>query len=224
MGLDVTPLKQTNLGEQVARELRVLIVDGRLVSGVHLIEADLSRDFGVSRGPIRDALRKLEAEGLVETRQRGTFVVGLTEQDVAEMFSLRQTLESFALRLCADRDDLDWGAFEDPLARMRAAADVSDAATFALADLQFHALFYELSGHRRLNALWRDNEPTFSTLLTLTTARDVDLHPSAESHAEILEYVRAGDLERALRELEVHLEGASRRLREARREASVEAP
>ncbi|QOR70279.1 GntR family transcriptional regulator [Ruania alkalisoli] len=219
MGLDVTPLKQTSLGEQVARDLRVLIVDGRLTRGVHLVEADLSRDFGVSRGPIRDALRKLEVEGLVETRQRGTFVVGLTEEDVAEMFSLRRTLESFALRLCSEAEDLDWSAFDRPLERMRQAADASDAGSFAVADLEFHSLFYEMSGHRRLHALWRENEPTFLTLLTLTTARDDDLHPSAESHAVILRDLRSGRLDRALAELDSHLEGASRRMRDARREA-----
>lgn len=220
MGLDVAPLKQTALGERVADELRRLIVTGGLGADVHLVEADLSKDFGVSRGPIRDALRKLENEGLVETRQRGTHVVGFSDADIEELFSLRATLESFALRLCAGREGLEWSAFDEPLARMRRAADVGDAAAFAVADLAFHSLFYELAGHRRLAAIWRDHEPTFHTLVTLTTSRDDDLHPSAESHAQILQDLRAGSTDVALRDLESHLEGSSRRLREARAEAA----
>ncbi|WP_166845930.1 GntR family transcriptional regulator [Isoptericola sp. BMS4] len=218
MSLDVTPLKQTALGERVAQELRRLIVRGQLPADTHLVEAQLSTDFGVSRGPIRDALRRLEAEGLVETRSRGTYVVGLTDSDIAELFSLRATLESFALRLCADRGDADWSRLHAALDDMRAAADAGDATEFAIADLRFHSLFYEIAGHRRLMAIWRDNEPTFRSLVQITTARDTDLHPSAESHAAILRLLEDGEIEPALTELSAHLDGSSRRMREARRE------
>ncbi len=218
MSLDVTPLKQTALGERVAQELRRLIVRGQLAVDTHLVEAQLSSDFGVSRGPIRDALRRLEAEGLVETRSRGTYVVGLTESDISELFSLRATLESFALRLCADQEDPDWTILHDALDTMRSAADAGDATEFAIADLAFHSQFYELAGHRRLMAIWRDHEPTFRSLVQITTARDVDLHPSAESHAEILRLLESGQIEQALGELADHLDGSSRRMREARRE------
>ncbi|WP_165368151.1 GntR family transcriptional regulator, partial [Phytoactinopolyspora endophytica] len=218
MTLDVSPIKQTALGEQVAHELRVLIVTGRLPAGQHLVESSLSQDFGVSRGPIRDALKKLESEGLVETRGRGTYVIGLDDVDVDELFSLRESLESLALRLCAERLSGEWAAFERPLTAMREAADRGDAAEFAVADLEFHSYFYELCGHRRLLNVWREFQPTFTTLLQVTTAQDEDLHPSAESHAEILERLRRGETEDALNELREHLQGASRRLREAQRQ------
>lgn len=95
---------------------------------------------------------------------------------------------------------------------MRESADREDSRTFAEADLAFHSLFYELSGHRRLLAVWRQLQPTFTALLEVTTAHDRDLHPSAESHIEILRGVRVGDVEAAVAEVSRHIIGARDRM------------
>jgi GntR family transcriptional regulator, gluconate operon transcriptional repressor len=217
--LELTPLQQTALGERVAHELRVAIVSGRLQPGQHLVEAKLSETFSVSRGPVRDALRVLEAEGLVESRRRGVFVVGLDDADIKELYVLRESLESLALRLMLERADAGpWRPLEDAIQQMNEAADRKDAAAFAEADLAFHSHFYLLSGNRRLLSVWNHFRPTFTVLLQVTTAQDRDLHPSADSHVEILRNVTGGNLDGALTELSEHLLGAENRLRAAHEE------
>ncbi|TDD69057.1 GntR family transcriptional regulator [Jiangella aurantiaca] len=201
------------LGQHVVERLRVLIVTGRIPRGAHLVEAQLSSMFDVSRGPIRDALRQLEAEGLVESRRRGVFVVGLEAADIAELYSLRESLETLALRMAHENaQTATWQALLEPLDRMRSAADAGRADEYARADLDFHARFYDLSGHRRLRDIWRQYQPTFAVLLEITNAEDVTLGPSLQSHVDLYELMRAGRLDEAVVELKEHLLGARNRL------------
>ncbi|MFD7502959.1 GntR family transcriptional regulator [Streptomyces sp. NPDC059850] len=222
--MPITSLQQQSLGDLVAHELRVLIISGRQRPGTHLVEGALAEQYDVSRGPVRDALRQLEAEGLVESRRRGVFVTGLTETDVDELYTLRESLETLALTLAIGRAEPgDWDRAQGFVDRMRDAADRSAPSDFALADLEFHSQFYVLSGHRRLVAVWEQYRPTFGVVLDVTNAQDVDLHPSAEAHADLLTTVRGGETETAVTTLREHLLGAKNRLRSALRAARVAA-
>ncbi|MGP3941119.1 GntR family transcriptional regulator [Streptomyces sp. 6N106] len=222
--MPITSLQQQSLGDLVAHELRVLIVSGRLRPGTHLVEGVLAEQYDVSRGPVRDALRQLEAEGLVEARRRGVFVTGLTEDDVDELYTLRESLETLALTLAIGRAGPgDWEPAERFVRDMRDAADRAAAGDFALADLEFHSQFYVLSGHRRLLAVWEQYRPTFGVILDVTNAQDVDLRPSVEAHADLLATVRAGDAGHAATALREHLLGAGNRLRAALRSARATA-
>lgn len=200
------------LGQHVTDHLRRLIVVGELPVGTHLVEAKLSATFDVSRGPIRDALRQLEVERLVESRRRGVFVVGLSVDDIEELYSLRQLIEAKSIALCIERGTGDDAVARKALARMGEAADVADSEAFAEADLDFHTALYEASGHRRLAALWQQYRPTFATMLSLTNAEDRDLRPICRDHADLLDDVRSGDREQALQRLSDHIEGSRTRL------------
>lgn len=214
--LEISPIEQAALGTHVAHQLRQGVITGELAPGTRLVEHVLAGQFGVSRGPIRDALRELAREGLLESRRRGFYVAGLSEEDIEELYELRESMESLALRRAAARATAaDWEPAQRELSAMRDAADRHDAAEFAIADLAFHSQFYELSRHRRLLSVWEDYLPTFRVLLAVTTAEDADLHPSVESHAEILHLARTGDIAGALTELSEHLLGAGNRLRAA---------
>jgi len=214
-GIAIPPAQE--LGQQVLEQLRVLIITGELRPGTHLVESQLSATFDVSRGPVRDALAQLEAEGLVESRRRGSFVVGLEEHDISELYSLRQSLELLAMREATARADADWSLATTALERMREAANEGDYPEFARADLDFHSTFYTIAGHRRLAKVWQQYEPTFAVLLTLTTAEDVDLHPSFDSHAEILTQLQHGQIDEAATTLDEHLLGSRTRLTAAHR-------
>lgn len=210
MTLSVPPAPA--LGRRVVDHLRRLIIVGDLSAGTHLVESKLSEAFGVSRGPIRDALRQLETEGLVEARRRGVFVIGLTRDDVEELYSLRQMIDAKAVALCVDQADRDLSEASDALARMRDAATAGNPEMFAEADLDFHTAFYQTSGHRRLGALWQQYRPTFATMLSLTNAEDRDLLPVYQDHVDLLDRVVAGDKPSALRLLDAHIEGSRQRL------------
>ncbi|GAB3596470.1 GntR family transcriptional regulator [Microbacterium tumbae] len=209
---NVLAAQQHGLGDQVVAQLRVLIITGKIPAGAHLVESQLSANFQVSRGPIRDALAQLEAEGLVESRRRGVFVRGLTTRDIEELYAVREAVELMALRVAATAPESAWDLARDPLVRMHAAAESGDHLGFAHADMAFHDTFYEIGGYRRLRQVWGQYSPTFEVLLELTTAEDVDLGPSYQSHLEIHDQMRAGQLDKALVTLQEHLLGSRSRL------------
>lgn len=221
-GMPDISLRNQVLGDQLAHELRLQIITGQVKAGTHLVEDALAEAFDVSRGPVRDALRQLELEGLVESRRgkarRGGFLVtGITSEDMAELYSLREAVESLAVRLAIQRGAAaDWTSARRAVDGMLAAADAADALSFARFDMNFHTQLYAQSGNRRLASVWEQYRPTFAVLLNVSTAQDRDLHPSAESHVELLDTVLRGDTGSAVAQLSEHLLGSKTRLHNAR--------
>ncbi|MFD1506710.1 GntR family transcriptional regulator [Georgenia yuyongxinii] len=222
--MQITPIKQDSLGEQVARELRHLIATRRVAGGTPVVEEALANQFGVSRGPVRDALRILAAEGLVTVRGRRAEIRGLTGTDIDELFSLRHMLESTALGLAMDRDpETLLAGLEAALRRMEAAVTTGGAEAFAQADLRFHSSFYLAAGHSRLTAIWAQYRPSIEMVLRSSRETYQDLAPSIGSHYTLADLIRAGDPGPALYELTEHLDNARRRVRTFY-EAEVAAP
>ena len=96
------PSRPLGMGEQISHRLRVDIISGAIGNGTHLAEDSLAARFDVSRGPVRDALRQLESEGLVENRRKRLYVSFRGLPDIEELYSLRENLESMALRLAGE--------------------------------------------------------------------------------------------------------------------------
>lgn len=208
----VSTPRQQGLGDQVLEQLRVFIISGRIPPGTHLVESQLSTTFDVSRGPIRDALAQLEAEGLVESRRRGVFVRGLSTKDIDELYAVREAIEVMAVRLAGSAPDERWEFARKHLTTLKDAARDGDSTRFARADMAFHTSLYSVAGNSRLLQVWRQYEPTFAVMLELTTAEDIDLTPSYDSHAEILRLMVEGRTEAAIRMLQEHLIGSRTRL------------
>jgi GntR family transcriptional regulator of gluconate operon len=200
------------LGDHVLGRLRRLIIVGELQAGTHLVESQLSETFDVSRGPIRDALRQLETEGLVESRRRGVFVIGLTVEDIEELYSLRQILEAEAVRSCIAGPPRSYTAAHAALERMAEAAEAAHSHAFAEADLAFHSSFYTASGHRRLETVWQQYRPTFADMLSVTNAEDRDLQPIYQDHVDLLALITDGDETEVLATLREHIDGSRRRM------------
>ncbi|MFS0853706.1 GntR family transcriptional regulator [Microbacterium sp. 179-I 3D4 NHS] len=203
-----------SLGAQVARVLRQRIVRGDLAPGTRITEEALAEEFEVSRGPIRDALTQLSFENLIEVqRPRGVYIVGLTRDDVDQLYSLRGALEQLALsRAMRVDDDARWAAMAAAVERMNAAADAGDHAAFVTADLEFHSQIYALADHPRLEGAWSQYLPTFAALLEVTINHDEDLHESASDHARLMGVMREGDPADAAAVLDEHLDGARDRM------------
>lgn len=212
-------------GEQVTEHLRNAIVSGDLRRGERLIEEQLAGQFGVSRGPIRDALRRLEIESLVESRRSGTYVRGITEADIDELYSLRLAIESLAANLVMDRAGTEgWRQLAEIVQQMDTVADTGDAEAFALADIHFHEALYALSQHKRIHDIWRQYEPMLATLLRATVILDDDLRQTADKHRVLLEVLKSGDHEVAAAELRDHLENSHQRMLRAHRHATTTEP
>jgi DNA-binding GntR family transcriptional regulator len=141
------------LNEQIAARLRDDVLSGRLPAEQRLAQQELAVRFQVSRIPVRDALRMLEAEGLVTYHPRlGATVAALTVEDLDELYEMRIALEPAnarrAVRALVPADDT---ALAEHLSAMRAAADNARAWFQAHAD--FHRVLNERSGQGRINAL-----------------------------------------------------------------------
>lgn len=222
MILEFEPVRRQAYGEQITQRLRDAIVRGERPVGQRLVEGQLATEFDVSRGPIRDALRQLERESLVESRgSAGSYVVGIAAGDIDELYSLRGAVEGLAADLAMERDDPDgWVQMAGIVDELEQCADSDDAKAFAEADIRFHSLIYSLSGHRRLADIWQQYAPMLTTLLRTTVLIDADLHESAAKHRRLLELLRSGDHSKVAEELKAHLENSHRRMLEAHRDGS----
>ncbi|TVR96173.1 MAG: GntR family transcriptional regulator, partial [Trueperaceae bacterium] len=135
--------------------MRHLILDGELVPGTPLVEIALASELGVSRAPVREALRILSLDGLVETvPYRGTTVRGLRRRDVEELHRMRALHEGFAIGRIVEigrhRDLEELHACCDAMAESG-----SDARTLNQVDERFHATLIELADHALLTTFWR---------------------------------------------------------------------
>ena len=207
------PSRPLGMGEQISHRLRVDIISGNIGNGTHLAEDSLAGRFDVSRGPIRDALRQLESEGLVENRRKRLYVSFRGLPDIEELYSLRENLESMALRLAVERATTsglnDVQRYVDTMA---AAAEDGDTDSFDQADMEFHTSFYRLSEHRRLAEAWRPYQRTFEVLLEMSNTPD--MHAAVVDHQEFLDIIRGGDADAAVERLHDHLVRAKQHIRD----------
>ena len=188
-------------GEGVLRtrardEIRDLIASGELKAGDHLGEAALSARIGVSRSPIREALRELEHQGVVVSYpNRGAFVVALDGSDIDDILFVRGWLEGLAARLASDRlARRDFMALEELVARMRrcAGSNPPDYRGSVEADAAFHAIMVRASGNQRLIRIWDSLDPTVWLIrLHPVTPRPDRLRAVPTEHQELIDALRA---------------------------------
>lgn len=187
-------IQSMNLGVQVAQRLREMILRRDLQDGMRLLEENLAGEFAVSRGPIRDALRQLEREGLVTVRNRGVYVVGLSSQDIRHLYDLRKALELLAIEEAVRVGTPEqFAQMSDLVQRMRAAAVTNDHGAFADADVAFHEKLFTISANHRLADVWHQYLPILATILQSAVGQEEQLHNSAEAHARLLEMIVSAD-------------------------------
>ncbi|MCX8509268.1 MAG: GntR family transcriptional regulator [Rhodobacteraceae bacterium] len=197
-------LKQGTLGrrsldEDIAEQLRAAILRGDLAQGERLTELGLADHWQVSQGTIRAALKTLQYEGLVETLpRRGTFVAQITEEDVLEIYTLRDSLEALASRLAAERRDAaGHKALTGILAQMRHAVAAGKRQQMLELDFRFHRTVVDMSGHKRLAEIYGTIEAQTKLFLSMTDQFHHDLDGLLAIHEPLAEAILTGDAERA---------------------------
>jgi len=152
------------LRDKICDVLRTWILDGKLKPGERIVELTLARELNVSRAPLREALWLLEKQGLVQIRaHHGAFVTQLSEQDIREIFEIRELLETHAAKKirAAASDGAVRSVLRSALADLESACRARDIRLFSSADLQFHQTLWELSGNRHLQTVLNDMSTRF---------------------------------------------------------------
>jgi len=150
--IPIRRLKRENLSNQVFEQIKEMIVRGEIPAGKRMIENEIAKSMGISRTPVREAVHKLEAEGLLDPLPKGGYVVrGLDISDIEEIFEIRSILESFASYLAAHRhSNKEIVPLEEKMEEFQKYLDKHDLNELAKINTDFHELLYALSKSPRL--------------------------------------------------------------------------
>lgn len=198
-------VQTASLVDTAYQALRRAILAGDVDPGSRLSEAVVAREMGISRAPVREALRMLEQSGLVsQQHNKGYRVSEFTDEDFFELATLRFALESLALRLAADSKDLV-SKLETVLDEIRGAEESGDSVKAVMLDRQFHETILIASGHRRLREIWAGLRDQVELAVANTNRSFPTLEGLSHAHVSLLEAIRKGDLEKMVKELETHI-------------------
>lgn len=200
--------KHDSLVTHVVEQIVNAIVNGQLRAEDKLVEERLAEQLGVSRGPVREAIRQLESLGLVTKRPyKGTFVSGLDEEEVVEMQAVRLVLEGMAVRLLTESaTPQKIAAMEEIISDMRKVAKRGDRRQILIHDADFHDALVRLSGNGVLADTWEPLSIKMRRFLFLKrrhTHSNIDEVVAA--HEAIVDAIRSGDPNRAEEALHEHL-------------------
>jgi DNA-binding GntR family transcriptional regulator len=195
-----------SLSEMVLDQIRELIVTGRLALGEQLSEGALAEQLGVSRTPVREAFLRLETENMVEVRpQRGTYVFYYDAEQLRDISELRGVLETGALRIALARKRAQLIERLDKTASEAEAAGTEDAVGYQVFDAAFHGGLIETTDNRELiEAYERISGRVRAIRYRFTHSRE-QVGRSQRDHREIVEALKAGRDEEALKKLGKHV-------------------
>lgn len=202
------PINDTTLRGKTVDQIKQLIVSGQLEAGARLTENDLASALGISRGPLREAIRELVDIGLLVSQPyKGLFVRSVTKKDLEEIYSLRTTLEQFAFRQCWDLRTDD--ALADLRRRNSALTAVIDQGVDPYGaierELELHSWCYELSGHTLLQKSWRRLLPNLQFYFAMHQQAHGRAGPMREAHDTYIQLACGDDLDAMIVHLEDHM-------------------
>jgi DNA-binding GntR family transcriptional regulator len=213
----VSPLpSQRALGDLVTDVLRDMITGAKFQPGQHLKEAELADALKVSRGPIRQALARLEEEGHVELRRhRGAFVSTLTRADVEEVHTLRGAIERLAAsRACMRMQGAGFDELDAVLEQMKSVDTKIEPEDAVRLDLQFHDIIYAHCGHTRVQRVWESIRGQVTVFLRARNASFPDfLDVGYREHKELRDALALADPQAAQDAIDKHILGAYERLK-----------
>ena len=226
-GQAAEPISRTTLSEQVTERLRDGILAGLYTQGERLDEAGLARRFGVSRGPLREAMQRLIQDGLLETRpHRGVFVPELTDEDLADIFFAREAIETAALRriMAAGESVSVSRRLTSEVDRLGDALRRDDVVDH---EMRFHMQLVDSANSPRLSRMYSVLIAETRLCLHMPVGGFAGRRYFVEGHAALVERLAAGDGAGAQRAIRKHLHQPLKSLgrqRRGRTEAAATQP
>lgn len=205
------------LREVVCESLREAIRKGVLQPGERLMEIQLAEELGVSRTPVREAIRKLEQEGyVVMMPRRGTYVANMSIRDVNEIFEIRTALESLSNGLAAERitaEELE--TLQRRLVMIGGYIKEGNMEKIVETDIEFHDLLYQAARNERLVGIISNLREQLTRFRTQSMSYPGRLEETLEEHRAIVECIAQGDVRAARRAAENHMENSEKTLLKA---------
>lgn len=198
----------SSLSEQVCEELRRQIVHSHRQPGERLVELEIAAEMGVSQGTVREALQRLESDGLVERQSRtASFVSRSSLEEMYELSMIRKTVEGFTFRRAAERvTDEQCEELQALVEQMREAARNKDMVMLERIDTQFHERVCELSGSRIMLRVWL---PLFTQLRRFITQAHERYFPQrteiADGHQPLVDALRSRNPKKAEAAITQHI-------------------
>lgn len=198
--------------------IRSALTEGRFAPNQQLFEANLAAHFHTSRGPIRDALHQLTAEGLLrQVPNRGVFVIAFDVEALLDLYFARRVVEETAAVALSKSRNPRLAGLEDAMARLRRATKSSDWVRIVQADLDFHEALVEASGSQHLIRMFR----ALSGEARMSLQWFEQLYPEPgdliDEHQPILDAIASHDSTRVKKQLAIHMREAMQRLSEEAR-------
>lgn len=199
-----------SLEEKVYLALEDAILSGEYKRGDALTEMSLCKKLGVSRTPVRSALHRLSEEGLIEVApNRGAIVVGMNDEDLADIYKIRIRLEGLASSMAAERmSDEEKRALAETVELSEFYLGKGDVEKLKELDTSFHIIIYKASGSRTLSKILAELHRNIRSYRKLSLTVPGRLEKSIEEHKEILEAIQSGDAKRADEITSRHIENA----------------
>ncbi|HEY0890433.1 MAG TPA: GntR family transcriptional regulator [Nocardioides sp.] len=208
----------TSIQGRVIAAMRTRIINGEVEAGAALSELALADEFGVSRTPVREALKQLQTEGLVEIRPRvGTFVTAPSRREITELFEIKELLEGAAARLLAQRGHVpEIDALRDNLEQADRAVKRDDRLRYAELVHDFHDLLIQGADNSKLEAHYRTlmNQLAYARLVQTSLARPGRPLESDREHHMVLDLILQKDGDSAERLMREHVRASRRALLE----------
>lgn len=173
--------------------IRKAIIGGKLKPGERILESQIAAQLGISRAPVREAIRQLESEGLlISLPHRGTYVIRFSAQDAYEVYSLRAVLEGFAVSLLASDPDEDVVAqLQECVNTMHQCAEAYNLRGMVEADICFHEILCQAPGHKRLFEVWMGMNTQIRAFVSLTNRQYLAPADIVARHQAVLDAIRA---------------------------------
>lgn len=206
-------LEQIPLRVSIADNLREAIIRGDLEADQRLDEQVIADKFGVSRIPVREAFALLKRDGLVGNKPRhGTYVVGVTDKDIHDIYEYRRIVEGHAIRIVAasvDAESMD--RLRGLVERLETAMNAGQSEIMTLNDLEFHRMLVTLGGNSRSLQFWEMIADLMAVIIRISNSIHWELPPPPEpidgySHSKLIRMIEAHKIDAAEAQLWKHLE------------------
>jgi len=211
-GRRLTPITWRSLSDLVTEKLRRAIINGTMKPGQRIVEEDVAETMQTSRGPVRDAIGRLEYEGLIlREPNKGAVVATLSTEDFLEVWSLRAVLEPLGIRTLVMRKpkEEELHTLVETVEELSAclATDEFSMEQAVDIDVRFHEELMRLSGHRRLLTCWQSLKSQIWFLVFSRNVLERNGFPRQADnyHMEIVNAIRAGDADKAQESMKFHL-------------------